>query len=137
MGATFSLLAFLAYCARAATDAAHVTAGPYRSPLAPPLLLGVAIVLAVLRAGCLSYRSGWARVSGRASEAGMAIHALHRATCYVALFGLPILWADAGRAAVWHGEPGMGVGTAVLAANAALLTAWTLGCPSARHRAGG
>ena len=62
---------------------------------------------------------------------------LHRYALYGGVFLLITLWWDAGRAFFRAGECGIGVGTLVMIANAALLSSWTFGCHSWRHLVGG
>ena len=58
---------------------------------------------------------------------------LHRYALYAGLFLLVALWWEAIGAFFRHGRFGIGVGTAVMVINAALLSSWTLGCHSWRH----
>lgn len=62
---------------------------------------------------------------------------LHRFFLYLAIIILFVLWYDVILAFIWDGRFGMGLGTVILFANAALLTGYTLGCHSLRHLIGG
>jgi hypothetical protein len=62
---------------------------------------------------------------------------LHRYTLYCALFMLVCLWWEAAAAFVLDGRFGIGVGTVMMMVNAALLSAYALGCHSWRHLIGG
>lgn len=77
---------------------------------------------------------------------------VHRYFLYLAIFVLAVLWYDVWKAlwferapTPWRGgvnplpdtEFGIGLGTLVLALNAALLTGYTFGCHSLRHLIGG
>jgi hypothetical protein len=67
----------------------------------------------------------------------LLVQNLHRYTFYGALFLLVCLWWEAAAAFFLDGRLGVGVGTAVMVVNAALLSAYTLGCHSCRHLVGG
>jgi hypothetical protein len=62
---------------------------------------------------------------------------LHRYTLYGALVLLVFLWSEGLAAFFRGGQFGIGVGTVVMLANAALLTGYTFGCHSWRHLIGG
>jgi len=62
---------------------------------------------------------------------------LHRYTFYGALLLLVFLWEEGLVAFFKDGQFGVGVGTIVMVINAALLSAYTLGCHSCRHLIGG
>lgn len=62
---------------------------------------------------------------------------LHRYALYVAFVFLAFLWYDAIRAFFFEDGAHVGVGTLVLLVNILLLTAYTFGCHSLRHLAGG
>ena len=62
---------------------------------------------------------------------------LHRYTLYCALLMLVCLWWEAAAAFVLDGRFGVGVGTVMMLINAALLSAYALGCHSWRHLIGG
>ena len=62
---------------------------------------------------------------------------LHRYTLYGALFLIVCLWWEALSAFFRDGQFGVGVGTIVMIVNAALLSAYILGCHSWRHLVGG
>ena len=62
---------------------------------------------------------------------------LHRYTLYCALFMLVCLWWEAAAAFVLDGRFGIGLGTVMMVVNAALLSAYALGCHSWRHLIGG
>jgi len=61
----------------------------------------------------------------------------HRYFLLPATIVLGFLWYDAGRAFVFDGALGVGVGSLVLLANAVLLSLFTFGCNSFRHLVGG
>ena len=66
----------------------------------------------------------------------------HRYFFYLATIVLGFLWYDAGRAFFFESSDGslqlgLGLGTIVLVANVALLSAFTFGCNSLRHLVGG
>lgn len=62
---------------------------------------------------------------------------LHRFALYLAIFYVPILYADAIASFIYHGRFGVGVGSLVLTINATLLAGYTFGCHSFRHLIGG
>jgi hypothetical protein len=62
---------------------------------------------------------------------------IHRYFFWLSLPVIAFLWWDAIRAFRFDGKFGIGVGTLVLLANAALLSLYTLSCHSCRHLAGG
>jgi len=62
---------------------------------------------------------------------------LHRYTLYGALFLIVCLWWEGLSAFFRDGQFGVGVGTIVMIVNAALLSAYILGCHSWRHLVGG
>ena len=67
---------------------------------------------------------------------------VHRWFLYLASYVLVVLWIDAFRSIFFRdpaGQPGLhfGVGSAILLANAALLSAYTFGCHALRHLVGG
>lgn len=61
----------------------------------------------------------------------------HRYTLYIAIAMLPLLYLDAFNGLRWNGQWGIGLGTVILAVNAVLLTAYTMGCHAWRHLVGG
>lgn len=67
----------------------------------------------------------------------LVVQNLHRYTLYGALFLLGCLWWEGFAAFFRDGRIGIGVGTAVMLINAALLTGYTFGCHSWRHLIGG
>jgi hypothetical protein len=62
---------------------------------------------------------------------------IHRYFFWLSLVILAFLWDDAIRAFNFEGRFGIGVGTLVLLANAALLTLYSFSCHSCRHLCGG
>jgi hypothetical protein len=62
---------------------------------------------------------------------------IHRYFFWLSLVILAFLWDDAIRAFNFGGRFGIGVGTVVLLANAALLTLYSFSCHSCRHLCGG
>jgi len=62
---------------------------------------------------------------------------LHRYAWYIAVAYIAILYYDAFISFFRHGEFGVGVGSIVLLINPTLLAAYTFGCHSCRHLAGG
>ena len=73
----------------------------------------------------------------RGERALLLFQNLHRYTLYGALLLLVFLWWEGLSAFFRDGRFGIGVGTVVMLANAALLTAYTFGCHSWRHLIGG
>ena len=73
----------------------------------------------------------------RGETALLLVMNLHRYALYGGLFLLVCLWWEAVAAFFRDGRFGIGVGTVVMMINAALLSAWTLGCHSWRHLVGG
>jgi hypothetical protein len=71
--------------------------------------------------------------SYRGETALLLFQNLHRYTLYGALFLIVCLWWEAFAAFFRDGRFGIGVGTAVMLMNAALLSAYTFGCHSWRH----
>jgi hypothetical protein len=69
----------------------------------------------------------------RGETALLLFQNLHRYALYAGLFLLVTLWWEAVEAFFRGGRFGVGVGTAVMVLNAALLSSWTLGCHSWRH----
>jgi hypothetical protein len=62
---------------------------------------------------------------------------VHRFTLYLALIPMAVLWYDLAIAA-WHGgEPRLGVGVFLLAADAILVALYVFSCHSLRHLVGG
>jgi hypothetical protein len=78
------------------------------------------------------------RTSGYRGEASLLLfQQLHRYTLYGAVFLIVCLWWDGFAAFFRGGRFGVGVGTIVMLVNAALLSAYILGCHSWRHLVGG
>lgn len=73
----------------------------------------------------------------RGETALLVFQNLHRYALYGGLFLLMCLWWEGVAAFFRDGRLGIGVGTVVMLMNAALLSAWTLGCHSWRHLIGG
>ena len=73
----------------------------------------------------------------RGETALLLFQNLHRYALYGGLFLLVCLWWEGFAAFFRDGRFGVGVGTVVMLVNAALLSAWTLGCHSWRHLIGG
>jgi hypothetical protein len=73
----------------------------------------------------------------RGETALLLIQNLHRYTLYGALVLIVFLWWDALSAFFLDGRFGIGVGTGIMVANAALLTGYLFGCHSWRHLIGG
>jgi hypothetical protein len=73
----------------------------------------------------------------RGETALLVFQNLHRYALYGGLFLLVCLWWEGAAAFFRDGRFGIGVGTVVMLVNAALLSAWTLGCHSWRHLIGG
>jgi hypothetical protein len=73
----------------------------------------------------------------RGETALLLFQNLHRYTLYCALFLLACVWWEALAAFDRGGRFGVGVGTAIMLVNAALLTAYTFGCHCWRHLIGG
>jgi hypothetical protein len=67
----------------------------------------------------------------------LVLQNIHRYFFWLSLVILAFLWHDAALAFDFNGRVGMGVGTLVLVANAALLTLYSLSCHSCRHLCGG
>ncbi len=61
----------------------------------------------------------------------------HRFFLYLSIIVVIVLWVDALRAFDFGGRFGIGVGTVLLVANAALLSLYTFSCHSFRHLVGG
>ncbi|MGH7378507.1 MAG: succinate dehydrogenase, partial [Candidatus Methylomirabilales bacterium] len=141
--------------------------GPYLSPFYSPNLeewfghdtrfaFSPAILIlwipGLFRVTCYYYRKAYYRaffLDPPACAVGEARHAYHgetrfllwqnahRYALYLAVFINVWLWVDVVRAFFHGGRFGVGVGTAVLLANSALLTLYTLSCHSLRHLVGG
>jgi hypothetical protein len=138
--------------------------GPYLSPFYSPLILvewwqwspAFLILWAPLgfRVTCYYYRKAYYRAffldppACAVGEFGehrycgetkfpFILQNLHRYFMYLAVLFLVILWYDAIRSFGFDDGIGMGVGTLVLTANAALLSGFTLGCHALRHLVGG
>ena len=73
----------------------------------------------------------------RGETALLLFQNLHRYALFGGLFLLVCLWWEGIAAFFRNGHFGIGVGTVVMLVNAALLSAWTLGCHSCRHLVGG
>lgn len=135
---------------------------PFYSPnldellgLDPPFSFAFLVVWAPLglRLTCYYYRKAYYRafflappacgVSGprrrryRGETGVFVLQNLHRYFFYAATIVLAFLWFDAGRAFVFDGELGVGLGSLVLATNVLLLSLFTFGCNSFRHLVGG
>lgn len=67
----------------------------------------------------------------------LIIQNIHRYFLYIAVLFLVVLWYDAFKAYRFADGHGIGLGSFVLTANAALLTGYTFSCHSMRHIAGG
>jgi len=142
----------------------YYLAGPYLSPFYSPLLLfewwqfspAILILWAPLgfRLTCYYYRKAYYRAyfldppACAVGEPGehrycgetrfpFLLQNAHRYFFYLAVLILLILWHDAYQACFFEDGFGVGVGTLVLTANAALLSCYTLGCHSLRHLIGG
>jgi hypothetical protein len=119
--------------------------------LSPALL--VLWIPAGFRATCYYYRKAYYRSLFRSPAAcavpdasnrysgesrfPLVLQNLHRYFFYLTLPVLAFLWWDALRAFRFGDGWGIGLGTVVLCANAALLTLYSLGCNSCRHACGG
>ena len=121
----------------------------------PPFSFAFLVVWAPLglRLTCYYYRKAYYRafflappacaVSGprreryRGETGLLVLQNVHRYFFYAATVVLGFLWYDAGRAFFFDGEPGVGLGSLVLAANVLLLSLFTFGCNSFRHLVGG
>ena len=156
--------AFTVYSMWAAWQGNNYEWGPYLSPFYSPLILvdwwswspAFLILWAPLgfRATCYYYRKAYYRAffldppACAVGEFGehrycgenkfpFVIQNMHRYFTYVALLFLVFLWHDAYQALFFDDGFGVGVGTLVLTANAALLSGFTLGCHALRHLVGG
>ena len=156
--------AFGIYSMWAAWQGNNYAWGPYLSPFYSPLILvdwwswspAFLILWAPLgfRATCYYYRKAYYRAffldppACAVGEFGehrycgenkfpFVIQNMHRYFTYVALLFLVFLWHDAYQALFFDDGFGVGVGTLVLTANAALLSGFTLGCHALRHLVGG
>jgi len=136
-----------------ATNCEHVTLPLVRSwwTLSPAfLILGVPLGF---RATCYYYRKAYYRAffwsppacavgDARRSYSGetrfpFLLQNLHRYFFWLSLGVVAFLWWDAPMAFRFPTGFGIGLGTIVLIANAALLTLYTLSCHSCRHLCGG
>ena len=160
------LSAFVVYSTWAAFQGKNYEWGPYLSPMYSPTFtfsaFGYAVSPAILilwapacfRATCYYYRKAYYRAffldpaacaveeSGKKSYCGetkfrFILQNLHRYFTYIALVFLVFLWYDAIKSYNFDGRFGIGVGSLVLTANAALLSGFTLGCHALRHLVGG
>jgi hypothetical protein len=119
--------------------------------LSPALL--VLWIPAGFRASCYYYRKAYYRslfrspaacavpdAAGRyhgESRFPLVLQNVHRYFFWLALPVLAFLWWDAFRAFRFADGWGVGLGSLVMVANAALLTLYSLGCNSCRHACGG
>ena len=147
-----ALAGFVLYTAWAVLQDGHYYAAPYLSPLYSPFLAAIWVPIG-LRATCYTYRKAYYRAfffspaacavrdarGGYAGESGfpLVLQNLHRYFFYLSLPILAFLWWDAARAFRFADGLGVGVGTLVLLANAALLTLFAASCNSCRHACGG
>ncbi|MFI5323355.1 MAG: succinate dehydrogenase [Thermodesulfobacteriota bacterium] len=157
--------AFGIYSTWRALSNADFIYGPYLSPFYSPYILvswwhfspAILILWAPLgfRATCYYYRKAYYRsfflsppacavrpMSKEGSYTGetrfpFILQNIHRYFFYAAGVVLFFLWVDAFKALKFEDGFGVGVGTLVLFANAALLTMYSLSCHSFRHLIGG
>ncbi len=156
------LLIFGIYSTWAAWQGDHYQWGPYLSPFYSPLFIldwwPVSPAFLILwvplgfRATCYYYRKAYYRaffltppacaVGGvshnyRGERALFIFQNLHRLFLYLALALVVILTYDAWLSIQFQDGWGLGVGSIVLALNAAFLGFFTFGCNSLRHLVGG
>ena len=79
----------------------------------------------------------WSRTYTGETRFPFVLQNIHRYFFWLSLVILAFLWYDAILAFNFGGRFGIGVGTLVLLANAALLTLYSLSCHSCRHLCGG
>lgn len=155
---------FIVYSTWAALQGTNYKWGPYLSPMYSPELVfdwwnfspAFLILWAPLgfRATCYYYRKAYYRAyfldppACAVGEFGehrycgetkfpFIFQNMHRYFTYIALLFLVFLWHDAIKSFNFDGTFGIGIGTLVLTANAALLTFFTFGCHALRHLVGG
>lgn len=155
--------AFVVYTTWAGLQGAHYEYRNYLSPFYSPLIqpswwpFSPAILIlwgpAGFRLTCYYYRKAYYRSfwlsppacavrepHGRyTGETGfpLILQNIHRYFFYVATFFLVFLWYDAGRAFVFDGRFGVGLGSLILVVNVALLSLYSASCHSCRHLCGG
>ena len=153
------------YATARAFEGRYYEWGPYLSPFYSPLIdpehrwwpFSPAILILAgplgFRATCYYYRKAYYRAffldppacavaEGRRGYRGetafpFVLQNLHRFFLYLAVLFLVFLWHDAVVSFQFEEGVGVGVGSLVLTANAALLSLYTFSCHSLRHLVGG
>ena len=158
--------AFLVYATVRAFEGKFYWYAPYLSPFYSPLIdpehhwwpLSPAVLIlggpAGFRATCYYYRKAYYRAyflsppacsvseptRSYTGETGILLRwwpIVHRWFLYLSILILLWLWVDAIKAFDFDGHFGIGIGTLVMVANVALLSAFTLGCHALRSLVGG
>ncbi|MGE5640240.1 MAG: succinate dehydrogenase [Clostridia bacterium] len=153
--ATMLALAVLAgYSVWAALQGKDYFFAPYLSPLYTTSPAWIALWIPIgLRATCYYYRKVYYRglfwsppACGVADRGGgyggeargwLVLQNVHRYFFYLSLPVLAFIWKDAVAAFRFQGHFGVGLGSILLLANAALLSAYAASCNSCRHVCGG
>jgi hypothetical protein len=158
------LATLILYANWAAYQGTHYQVGGYLSPLYSPLIAPewlpfspaflILMPPVLFRATCYYYRKAYYRsyfldppacavseLRGKGYRGETAfpfvLQNLHRYLFYITLGYLPFLWLDVVHATRFEGHFGIGLGTLVILANAAMLTLYSFSCHSARHLVGG
>src|SRR5574337_607084 len=155
--------AFVVYTTWAGLQGAHYEYRNYLSPFYSPFIqpswwpFSPAILIlwgpAGFRLTCYYYRKAYYRSfwlsppacavrepHGRyTGETGfpLILQNIHRYFFYVATLFLVFLWYDAGRAFIFDGRFGVGLGSLIMVVNIALLSLYSASCHSCRHLCGG
>ncbi|MEO6990608.1 MAG: succinate dehydrogenase [Candidatus Baltobacteraceae bacterium] len=158
------LAIFIVYSTWAALVGTDYASGPYLSPFYSPYFkpswwpfsasLFVLWIPLGFRLTCYYYRKAYYRAfflsppacsvsepkREYTGETGIILRwwpVLHRWFLYLSIVILILLWSDTVRAFDFSGRFGIGVGSLVMLANVALLSAFTLGCHALRSLVGG